>query len=281
MEFKNLANVEVEEILSVFNLSFSDYVVPFHLSKDQLITKIAAEKIDLNLSVGAFEDGKLVAFILQAQKDENGEKVIYNGGTGVIPGNRGKGLVRKMYDFIIPVLKEKNADVLLLEVIEGNQPAIRAYENFGFKIIRKLLCFNGNIKPGKMNSDVLIKELTDFQWETFRSFWDIEPSWQGSVFVLEDMRKDCVALGAFEGGKLVGYTIYSPASKKVYQMAVDKNYRRQGIGTKLFEMIGHKINGEIISFNNVDESSENISKFLSEKIGLKNWISQFEMKRTI
>ncbi|RQO36645.1 GNAT family N-acetyltransferase [Chryseobacterium sp. KBW03] len=281
MEFKTLANTSIDEILSVFNHSFSDYIVPFHLTKEVLISKIAAEKLDMNISVGAFEEGRLVSFILQAEKVENGEKTIYNGGTGVVPESRGKGLVRKMYDFIIPVLKERNANILLLEVIEGNQNAIRAYENLGFTIVRRLLCFNGNIKKGKENAEVSIQELKDFQWEKLCSFWDIEPSWQGSVFVLEPMPEHYVTLGAYDGERLVGYIIYGPASKKVYQIAVDKNYRNQGVGTMLFNALLQKNNGQPIALNNVDDSSENISKFLSEKIGLNNWLSQFEMKRPI
>jgi len=281
MEFKTLANITIDELLSVFNHSFSDYVIPFHLTKEVLVAKIAAEKLDMNISAGAFENGKLAGFILQAEKVENGEKTIYNGGTGVVPESRGKGLVRKMYDFIIPVLKERNANTLLLEVIEGNQPAIRAYENLGFTIVRRLLCFNGNIKHGKVNTEISIKDLKIFQWELLSSFWDIEPSWQGSVFVLEPMPENYITLGAYDGEKLVGYIVYGPVSRKIYQIAVDKNHRKQGIGTMLFNAILEKNDGQAVALNNVDDSSEEISKFLSEKIGLNNWLSQFEMKRPI
>lgn len=281
MEFKTLANITTDELLSVFNYSFSDYVVPFHLTKEVLISKIAAEKLDMSLSAGAFEDGKLVGFILQSEKVENGEKIIYNGGTGVIPESRGKGLVRKMYDFIIPVLKERNANTLLLEVIEGNQPAFRAYENLGFSVVRRLLCFNGSIQQTKENAEVSIKDLKDFQWELLRSFWDIEPSWQGSVFVLDPMPESYITLGAYDGDQLVGYIVYGPEAKKIYQFAVDKNYRNRGIGTKLFNAIREKNGEQTIALNNVDDSSESTSKFLSEKLGLNNWLSQFEMKRTI
>ncbi|MFP3833987.1 GNAT family N-acetyltransferase [Chryseobacterium sp. SIMBA_028] len=280
MEFKTLKNLDVEELLSVFNLSFSDYVVPFHLTRELLNFKIATEKIDLSISVGAFENEKLVGFILQAEKIENGEGVAYNGGTGVVPEGRGKGLVRKMYDFIIPVLKERNINTLILEVIDENQKAIRAYENLGFIIVRRLLCFNGNINLIKNNSEIVIKELTDFQWETFASFRDIEPSWQGSVFVLKDMKKDCTILGAFKEERLVGYAVYNSVVRKIYQVAVDKNYRKQGVATTLFDAIKSDINGQTVSLNNVDEISEGTSNFLS-KIGLENKVSQFEMTRTI
>lgn len=278
MEFKTLANVELDDLLAVFNLSFSDYIVPFHLTKEILASKIVAEKLDMNISVGAFEEGKLVSFILQSEKLENGQKIIYNGGTGVIPGSRGQGLVRKMYDFIIPALKERGADVLLLEVIEGNAAAIRAYENLGFSVVRKLLCFKGNINSGAENTTVAIKEMKDFQWEDLLSFWDIEPSWQGSVYVLNPMPENYQALGAYSDENLVGYIIYNPGARRVLQIAVHKDYRKQGIGSGLFKAIA---DGQPIVINNVDDTSKETDAFLDKKIGLQNWLSQFEMTRSI
>ncbi|MGH1519788.1 GNAT family N-acetyltransferase [Chryseobacterium sp. JK1] len=281
MEFKTLSHISIDELLSVFNHSFSDYIVPFHLTKEVLLLKLDSEKLDLNISVGAFENDQLVSFILQAEKEEEGRKTIYNGGTGIVPEFRGKGLVRKMYDFIIPQLKERNAEVLLLEVIQGNDGAIRAYENLGFTIVRKFLCFNGNINSVKEINEVSIQELEDFQWEKFRSFWDIEPSWQGKNLILEDIKKDVLKLGAFKDEVLVGYIVYHPVSKKVYQIAVDKKYRNKGIGTTLFKAIKDINQKQPISFNNVDEASENTTKFLEKTIGLNNWVSQFEMKKNI
>lgn len=278
MEFRTLTNVSVNEILEVFNLSFSDYIVPFHLTKEMLTSKIAAEKLDMDISVGGFEDGKLVSFILQSEKIEDGQKIIYNGGTGVVPESRGKGLVRKMYDFIIPVLKERNADILLLEVIEGNAAAIRAYENLGFTIVRKLLCFKGDISSGKENKEITIKEMDEFPWDSLRSFWDIEPSWQGCVYVLDPMPESYTTIGAYADEKLVGYIIYNPLARKIHQIAVDKNYRKQGIGSILFNTIA---DGKPIAINNVDDISVETRRFLDQKIGLENWLSQFEMKRAI
>lgn len=276
MEIRNLNTITTDELLSVFNRSFSDYIVPFHLSQEQLEMKITADKIDLNLSVGAFESGKLAGFILNAEKEEDEKRIAYNGGTGVVSEFRGQGLVRKMYDYILPVFKERKTNTLTLEVIEGNNPAIIAYENLGFKTVRKLLCFNGIINLEEKDINISIKEIKSFQWEKFKSFWDIEPSWQSSVIVLENIHQSCTILGAYKNEQLKGYIIYNPAVKKVYQIAVDQNSRRQGIGTKLLNATGQ----QGISVNNVDDTSENTPAFLNAA-GLKNWVSQFEMKKDI
>lgn len=281
MEIRSLENTTTEELLAVFNTSFSDYIVPFHLSLEQLELKITADKIDTKLSVGAFESEKLAGFILFAEKEEDGKRIVYNAGTGVIQEFRGQGIVRRMYDYRLPLFNERKTDVLILEVIEGNDPAIRAYQNLGFKIIRRLLCFNGIIDLKERNSEIVIKDIEAFQWEALRSFWDIEPSWQSSIPVLDEILEDCTLLGAVKDEQLVGYAIYNPAVRKVYQIAVDKNYRNQGIGTQLFRAIGELTDGQAISVNNVDEASENTAAFLENTIGLKNRVSQFEMKREL
>ncbi|MET3538437.1 GNAT family N-acetyltransferase [Chryseobacterium limigenitum] len=280
MEFKNLENIDIQDVLSVFNTSFSDYLVPFHLTLDQLKSKIVTEKVDMSISVGSFDSGKLVSFILNAEKIEDGQRIVYNAGTGIIPEHRGKGLVRKMYDYILPILQNRKACILTLEVLEKNEAAIRAYTNLGFNITRKLLCFKGNVELTERDSNVLIQEMSSFQWEKFRSFWDIEPSWQNSVMVIEQMGKDCKILGAYKEDEVVGYTIYNPATRKIQQIAVDKSFRKKGIGNKLLSKIKQMSEGQAISINNVDDSSENTCRFLTS-IGLENWVSQFEMSYKI
>jgi ribosomal protein S18 acetylase RimI-like enzyme len=186
-----------------------------------------------------------------------------------------------MYDFILPILKEKKGDVLTLEVIEKNNSAIRAYENLGFKIVRKLLCFNGIIDLKEKEYRNNDKRNGKLSMEVFQSFWDIEPSWQNSAIILTGMEKTYKILGAYKNEELVGYAVYNPDARKVCQIAVDKNYRKQGIGSELFRMIEELGGGQAVSVNNVDHSSENTSIFLEKTVGLKNWVSQFEMKKEI
>ncbi|MFT5823545.1 MAG: putative acetyltransferase [Crocinitomix sp.] len=120
MEFKTLNSIAIKDILTVFNESFSDYFVSFQLTLDQLAAKMLADKVDLDLSVGVFENEKLIAFILHGVNIINGNKALYNGGTGVVPQKRGHGLTKQMYHFILPVLQENGIHDLILEVISNN-----------------------------------------------------------------------------------------------------------------------------------------------------------------
>jgi len=122
---KTLEKITTEKLLEVFNLSFSDCVVPFCLTKEQLEDKIKSDSIKLEFSVGAFEDDQLIAFILHGYDTIDNLKIVYNAGTGVIPAKRGNKLTAKLYDYILPFLHENDIDKLLLEVISTNEPAIK------------------------------------------------------------------------------------------------------------------------------------------------------------
>ena len=170
MEIKTLENVNETDILKVFNHSFSDYFIPFKLTKEQLVSKMLADKTDLTLSVGVFKGGELISFILHGVDIINGQKVAYNGGTGVIPEERGLGLTKQMYQFILPYLNERGVSKLILEVINKNIQAIKSYTKSGFNTKRELVCYNGIAKTAYSNKSIEIKNLQNYQWSLMETF---------------------------------------------------------------------------------------------------------------
>jgi len=135
MVLKSLEFLDLADIVHTFNCAFADYIVPVRLDERQLQRKVIAENIDLACSAGAFDGGELVGLILHGRDELNGDKVLYNGGTGVLPEYRGQGLVGRFYEFLGPRLIKAGFDHCLLEVITTNVPAIRAYEKVGFRAI--------------------------------------------------------------------------------------------------------------------------------------------------
>ncbi len=276
MEIKTLRGVKTKDILNVFNESFADYYIPFHLSKEGLISKMSADKVNLDVSVGVFEKDNLVAFILHGFDTINGKKVLYNAGTGVIPRKRGSGLTRRMYRFILPLLVEKGIDELLLEVIKENTQAIKSYEKSGYKVERELICYRGEISISNAHNTNEIKNIRDYDWDLMESFWDISPTWQNSKNVVNELRNSNISLGAYIEEKLVGYVIYNPKNKRLQQIAVDKKFRQRKIASslivKLIETYGSKL-----SIINIDRRLKSINVFL-KKIGLEKSLEQLEMK---
>ena len=278
-KIKTLGDTSLEKIADALNLSFSDYFVPFVLTPEQLLAKMKADKTNLDYSVGVFEGENLIALILHGTDIIDGKKVVYNGGTGVIPEKRGQGLTKKMYEYILPVLKKEEVDYLVLEVISINIQAIKSYEKTGYKISRVLKCYKGQIdlKNEITETDSIeIKKLNDYDWKLMQSFWDIQPTWQNSKNVLEEIKETNLSLGAYINNKLIGYVIYNPVSKRIQQIAVHKDFRRLKVASRLLLFIAEQFGNEMAIIN-VEESSEPINSFLVNT-GFENYLNQLEMK---
>lgn len=277
MEIKTLEGVDIKEIVKVFNGSFSDYFVPFKLTQEQLTSKMLVDKIDLSLSVGVFENKKLIAFILHGFDTINNQKVIYSGGTGVIPEKRGFGLTKEMYLFILPLLIKKGINKLILEVITKNIQAVKSYEKSVFKVKRELLCYKGEVGISNTNSsNIKIKELQKYNWELMESFWDIFPTWQNSKSVVNELKYNNTSLGAYIENQLVGNVIYNPTNKRIQQIAVSKEFRKKKIASSLVFKLKERC-GNTISIINVDKKSNGVNDFFN-KIGLENNLEQLEME---
>ncbi|MEM8527505.1 MAG: GNAT family N-acetyltransferase [Bacteroidota bacterium] len=278
-KIKTLEGVAANEVAEVFNDAFADYFIPFRLSEEQLIQKMRVDKTDLSLSVGVFDNGQLIAFILHGKDTINQQKVAYNGGTGVIPEKRGAGLAKQMYRFILPILAAKGINSLVLEVISNNVQAIKSYKQSGFETRRKLLCYKGKIAASTKNNEVKIKELRNYDWELMESFWDILPTWQNARSAIEEVKTTNVSLGASIENQLVGYVIYSPSNRRIQQIAVHRDFRQKGIASTLVSVLV-EAHGSTIFIINVDENSTPVNAFL-KKIGLEMSLEQMEMELKI
>lgn len=273
---KTLESISIQELLHVFNLSFSDYIVPFRLNREQLEDKIKSESIQLELSVGAFEDNQLIAFVLHGYDFINGMKVMYNAGTGVIPIKRGNKLTVKLYEYILPILYNKQIHKIQLEVITTNIPAIKAYQHIGFNVIRKFNCYKGEMTISEINNSLEVKEFYSYDWSMLQSFWDFKPSWQNSITAIEKLRPSNISIGIYQSGRLLGYLVYNPKIKRVQQISVDKTYRRKGVGKQLLNYVYENYENTV-SVINVDDSSEETVKFITNT-GMKIFAMQYEME---
>ena len=279
MEFKTLSGISTHTILEVFNAAFSDYFIPLELNKDQLKSKMLADKTNLDISVGAFENNNLIGVMLHGIDIINDETIVYNGGTGVIPSKRGHGLTKQMYHYILPILKDKGVNKLVLEVISENTQAIKSYTYSGYKTVRKLVCYKGDIKKLNTNSEIQIQQISIYNWDVMSSFWDSKPTWQNSIHVLNTLKQDTKSFGAFLDNKLIGYVIFNSSSQRIHQIAVHQNWRQQHIASTLVsELISNF--GNSLAIINVDKTDVTLNSFLKH-IGLHPTIEQLEMEHVI
>lgn len=274
MNFDNLELVSLSNLIETYNQAFSDYIVSVQLNKEQFSNKLKGDRVNLNLSVGAYENDELIGCILHGIDEINHEKVAYNAGTGVIPKFRGNQLTEKMYAFILPKLKQEGIRNVFLEVITENIKAHSIYSKIGFTINRNFNCFYGLIdKSINYKNDFQFKKINTIDWPTFKLFWDIEPSWQGSINAINNIKKDLICYIAEKNNQIIGYIIYNSINSKILQIAVAKNERRKGIARQLVQQINEK---QIIYAINIDENSISTNSFFAS-LGLQLNIKQYEM----
>lgn len=276
MQFKTLENISVAELLHVFNEAFSDYILPMHLTKEQLVNKIIAERIKKEISVGAFEGEKLIGFILHGLDTIDGKKIAYNAGTGVIPNKRGKKLTSQLYEFVLPKLKQENIAHIDLEVITNNAAAIKTYSSIGFNIKRTLNSYKGSLSTGNSNSNAEVKYIYRPEWDLLQSFWDWSPSWQNSIQAINNSWSQLDTIGLFVDENLVGYMVFHPKTNRILQFAIAKSARKKGLGNQLLNYFALN-KSKTVSLTNIDDQSQETNNFLSAA-GLDLFIRQYEME---
>ena len=277
MTFSALDKISLDEIVNVFNRAFADYAIRVKISKSQLEQRIKAENIDLGYSVGAFSGGRLVGFVLHAFDYLRGDKVLYNGGTGVLPEFRGNGITEQMYAFVMPRLHADGITKCYLEVIDTNNKAIHVYMKIGFQINRDLSCYRGIVyhQPTSGSKSFRVGLLEKPDWFLFPTFWNASPTWQNSMPAIQRADDLYQTLGLYHDRELIGYGMINAKTGRVPQFGIHPEFRRRGLGRMLFGYLCRMGNSNL-SIINVDASDDATHHFL-EEIGMKKFVGQYEM----
>ena len=274
MEIITLQSISLSSLTSAFNRGFSDYAIKFQFTDEDFQKKIISENIIQEYSVGAFEHGELIAFILHGLEDIDGQKRVFNAGTGVAPKYRGQRIVEKLYNYILPVLKNKGYRHHQLEVLDGNDKAEKIYAKVGFLRSRHVISFSGTVAQYS-DTNIEIKEVRSLDWTVVKTFCNVEPTWQNSFSAIQRTIDHYTIVEAYYKNEFAGFAIYDPKTGRLRQFGVKKECRSKGIGKSLFAYAGGKI-GQV-SFTNYDMSDYNSIAFFTS-LGLKSGNELIEMR---
>ncbi len=277
-----LKDAEFGAVYETLTTAFADYVVPFALTDTQLKNHMILTAVDLNRSVGCFVGERLVGASLNGFGTWRGRPTVYDACTGVLPEFRGQSNSSAMFKFMLPHLKNGGAEQFLLEVISSNIPAVGLYNGLGFRVSRDLTLLQCDsrlaetqIPPDTGNTE--IREMESPDWQIFKTFWDIEPSWQNCPEAVDRSLGLKRIIGAFDGGKCVGYILFSARFGRVSQMAVSKDYRRKGVGSALLLAMHSVVDqGYSTQVINADASGVGFLAFFA-KYGYYERLRQHEM----
>ncbi len=278
LSFSTLDNLQPEQLIPAFNRAFADYVVPVRLTPAGLKQKMAMENLSLAHSIGLFDGPELVGLMLHGLGEWSGCPAAYNGGTGIWPEYRGQGLVKRMYGQLAPLLAGAGVEMVLLEVIDTNKRAIRAYENTGFQPLRRLDCFKGAINYPRPDTPpgLSVHHNNKLPWEELPGFWNFQPSWQNKTAAVRRGQAflDFLSLRLADG-QLLAYGVIQGRTGRVIQFGVHPAWRRQGLGRLLFFHLG-RLGNPLLTVLNVGHEDEASRAFLLNA-GLELYLGQIEM----
>lgn len=279
---RSLEKISFDLLSESFAEAFKDYDV--EISQNELQILLKRRGFVPEISFGAFDGDRLVSFTFNGIGFFKGVQTAYDTGTGTIKEYRGKGLATKIFEYSIPILKNAGADQYLLEVLQHNTKAVTVYQKLGFEVSREFNFFVQKMEDVhlelKSHPEFEMKRIGLDQQEQMMSFHDFSPSWQNNFESISRQFKDFIILGSFNGQNLVGYCIFEPNTGDVTQIAVDKNFRRQGIASALLAEAAKENKHINIKLINAEVGCESIREFAESKgISLKG--KQFEMIRKL
>jgi len=222
-EIKRLNTCSFQTAHEAWNAGFKGYFVDLTLPLDRFVQRLSYENISLEHSLIAFEQNRPVGFLLNAFRISRDNKIAWNGGTGVAPDMRGKGVGKALVAAAIDVYKSESVDIAFLEAIKGNDSAIALYRNNGYQVFDQLtnLQSDNQTKFTSTPSVYTVEEVhsaavgvLDFYYE--RSAWQTQ--WQslaatcGEAVVVRDDDGSPVAYALFrkkfdEQGKLLSIAL--------------------------------------------------------------------------
>jgi ribosomal protein S18 acetylase RimI-like enzyme len=280
--FSFLKAQDTPALYEAFQQAFEDYIIPIKVSREDFAIKFKREGIEPTFCAGAFQGGKLVGFVITGLGEWQGKPAAYNAGTGVLPEHRGHRLTQRLYEFMLPKLRESGIELCLLEVIEQNAPAVKAYKAIGFEMTRVLDCFRSPKQHLLLSEEtprhITVRKVTKPNWAAYAEFCDISPSWQNSRHAFIRSPDQKLVLEAYsEDSLLVGYSALFPRTGAIAQMAVQQSYRNRGVATALLKEMVRQSEADALLVTNVDASCQNLVEFL-ERSHFSKFLVQQEMR---
>jgi ribosomal protein S18 acetylase RimI-like enzyme len=280
-----LRTEEFAQLYDAFMVAFGDYYVDSsYLTREALYNRAIKNGIVFDASVGAFDGGVLVGFTMVGLDEWKGCKAAFDIATGVVPTHRGRGLARRMFDTAVPRLKEWSVERFVLEVLQGNGPAVKAYKSAGFEVTREFDCFSLDRRRARLTPRTPVDvRLVDrrFLCEV-EAYLDWHPSWENSFSSITRIPDAVTLHGAFDGNRCVGLLVYYPVLNWIQTLVVDPSRRRRGIATALIGELLEHLSPEVttIKLNNVDHSDSATLALLS-RTGFELVVSQYEMEMVL
>ena len=286
-ECRFLSTTGFPEIHATFVRAFSDYAVDMSYMTEQVTrNRMVKNAVDLESSVGVFWRDEMVGFTLIGIGSWDGTLAAFDAGTGIVEEHRGRGLARRMFDMAEPRLQAKGVKTFLLEVLQQNTRAIRAYAKSGFRVTREFDCLELSLSQfwakREPPQSIEVRRGDQNDIDEFADAMDWRPSWENSVSAVKRIPDDLLVLRADSSNAGVGILIYYGTLNWLLTLVVRPEYRRQGIGSLLLSTLVDELRGHVESIKmiNVLRTDDAMLGFTNQA-GFDCYVRQYEMERAL
>ncbi|BCN31153.1 GNAT family N-acetyltransferase [Anaeromicropila herbilytica] len=279
VSYNTLEDISIEELHKTFLEVFSDYQVKIEMPLSKFQEMLQQRGCIQKASIGAFQNQKLVGFVLNGIRDWNGKITSYDVGTGVIATYRKQGITSNMFEHSKQLLQKMKVEQYLLEVLQTNTSAVQLYKKQGFHILRDFECFCLDKNKYNMKAIYPVENSNTMNqnvWIKLKECWDFEPSWQNSIESINAASDKFIYSLVYLNDTIVGYGVIDKKAGDILHIAVNKNHRRKGIGSSILTDLIKNSESNRISVLNVESQSKSIVNFLF-KVGFENYVNQYEM----
>ncbi len=230
-DVRPLRSDDVDWLADLHNVAFADYAVPAVLDSSALSFYLDETSVDPSLSRVAFVDGVPASFCLGAVRDARASIR----GEGTAPAFRRSGLGGRVLEETLDALRSAGAAEVSLEVLDGNDAAIRLYKRSGFEQRRRLLGYSMQRparrglrsrvsgKLAEADTEIALSRLVAWGWN--EPPWQLEPASLAHLPAFE-IGGEAVALGKRRGDRFW-----------LYALAVAPQRRRRGLARRVCSML--------------------------------------------
>ncbi|HDR4733943.1 TPA: GNAT family N-acetyltransferase [Bacillus cereus] len=277
IQYKRCSEVNIDLVYEAFKDGFSDYIIKMEVSKGDFIKRFfGLEGNSLEHSFLVLDGDKPVGVILGGIKDYENIKTMRCGTLAVHPNYRGVGVSQKLFELHKEEALQNECKQLFLEVIVGNDRAIRFYNKLGYEKVYDLSYYNLKDMTKIIHRECKGIEVKHLEFPAFKveiqKWLHFHINWQNDMDYIE--KTNHTFYGAYVDNDLKG-SICINEQGKISFIFIDKEYRNRGIGSKLLQVARDELNLEslLISFPN-----NSLLEGFVKKTGFeKNSLAQYEM----
>ncbi len=283
-----LADISWRRIHSAMQSSFADYSLDMsYMTERFLELRSRKNGVDLSVSPGLFSGDELVGFTLVGVGPGRDGLAAFDSATGIKKEWRGKGFAGALFNQALPELRSRGVRRFVLEVLQENQAAVRAYEKTGFRVMRELDCFDIRVSESTRRvpafesgpSGIVIGEGDSSETRDFVRTAEWPLSWECGFESQKRSGTDISYYIAREEKEAVGFAAFHRELSWLMAIQVKASKRRQGIGMALLDTAlaeGMRAGGRVRADN--IQRDDAASRGLLVKRGFKLLASQFEME---